>query len=148
MSLNGLPGVAQVAIQSGRHAAQTIVRRLRGDTSERPFRYRDKGTLATISRFRAVAAVGRIRASGFPAWVLWLAVHLIALTGFKNRVAVLFQLDGRLPRQRPPAARDYHAASLRPPVARVPGRPHPHPRFRRSPSAADRPDQVTRRNTP
>ena len=81
---------SQVAIQSGRHAAQTIVRRLRGDTSEQPFRYSDKGTLATISRFRAVAAVGRIRASGLPAWVLWLAVHLIALTGFQNRVSVLF----------------------------------------------------------
>ena len=90
MSLNGLPGVAQVAIQSGRHAAQTIVSRLRGDTSEQPFRYSDKGTLATISRFRAVASVGRIRLSGFLAWMLWLAVHLIALTGFKNRVAVLF----------------------------------------------------------
>jgi NADH:quinone reductase (non-electrogenic) len=90
MSLNGLPGVAQVAIQSGRHAAKSIVFRLGGDTRERPFRYRDKGTLATISRFRAVASIGRVRVSGFPAWLLWLAVHLSALTGFKNRVAVLF----------------------------------------------------------
>jgi NADH dehydrogenase len=90
MSLSGLPGVAQVAIQSGRYAAKTIVLRLGGDTRERPFRYRDKGTLATISRFRAVASVGRVRVSGFPAWLLWLAVHLSALTGFKNRVAVLF----------------------------------------------------------
>ena len=90
MSLDGLPGLAQVAIQSGRHAAKAIVLRLRGDTGERPFRYDDRGTLATISRFRAVATVGRIRASGFTAWLLWLAVHLVALTGFKNRVAVLF----------------------------------------------------------
>src|ERR687898_257002 len=90
MSLSGLPGVAQVAIQSGRYAAKTIVLRLGGDTGERPFRYDDRGTLATISRFRAVATVGRIRASGFTAWLLWLAVHLVALTGFKNRVAVLF----------------------------------------------------------
>ena len=90
MSLNGLPGVAQVAIQSARHAASTIVTRLHGDTTERPFVYHDKGTLATISRFRAVANVGRLRLSGFLAWLLWLAVHLIALTGFKNRVAVLF----------------------------------------------------------
>ncbi len=52
--------------------------------------YSDKGTLATISRFNAVASVGRVRLSGFLAWLLWLAVHLIALTGFKNRVAVLF----------------------------------------------------------
>ena len=90
MSLNGLPGVAQVAIQSGRHAAHTIVSRIRGDATERPFMYSDKGTLATISRFNAVASVGRVRLSGFLAWILWLAVHLIALTGFKNRIAVLF----------------------------------------------------------
>ena len=90
MSLDRLPGVAQVAIQSGRHAAETIVRRLRGDTTERPFRYRDKGTMATVSRFQAIASVGHVRISGFPGWMLWLAVHLLALTGFKNRVAVLF----------------------------------------------------------
>jgi NADH dehydrogenase len=90
MSLDGLPGVAQVAIQSGRHAAHTIVSRLGGEATERPFQYHDKGTLATISRFRAVANVGRFRLSGLLAWLLWLVVHLIALTGFKNRVAVLF----------------------------------------------------------
>jgi NADH dehydrogenase len=90
MSLDGLPGVAQVAIQSGRHAAETIVRRLRGDAEERPFRYRDKGGMATISRFRAIASIGRVRASGLVAWVLWLVVHLVSLTGFKNRVEVLF----------------------------------------------------------
>lgn len=90
MSLDGLPGVAQVAIQSGRHAARTIVSRLGGETEERTFRYVDRGTLATISRHRAVADLGRFRLSGRPAWLLWLAVHLIALTGFKNRVAVLF----------------------------------------------------------
>jgi NADH dehydrogenase len=90
MSLDGLPGVAQVAIQSGRHAAETILRRLDGDAGERPFRYRDRGTMATISRFHAIASVGRVRMSGFAAWLLWLAVHLLALTGFKNRIAVLF----------------------------------------------------------
>jgi NADH dehydrogenase len=90
MSLDHLPGVAQVAIQSGRHAAETIVRRLAGDTTRRPFRYRDRGTLATISRFRALAVVGRLHASGFFAWLLWLVVHLVTLTGFKNRIAVLF----------------------------------------------------------
>jgi NADH:ubiquinone reductase (H+-translocating) len=90
MSLDGLPGVAQVAIQSGHHAAATIIRRLDGDAGERPFRYRDKGTMATVSRFHAIASVGRVRMSGLVAWLLWLAVHLVALTGFKNRVAVLF----------------------------------------------------------
>ena len=89
MALDHLPGLAQVAIQSGRHAASTIVRRLHGDTAERPFRYRDLGTMATISRFRAIASIGRVRMSGFPAWVMWLAVHLLALTGCKNRLAVL-----------------------------------------------------------
>ena len=90
MSLDALPGVAQAAIQSGRHAASTIVRRQRGDATERPFRYRDKGTMATISRFRAIARIGPVRVSGFAAWLLWLTVHLFALTGFKNRLAVLF----------------------------------------------------------
>ena len=89
MSLDGLPGAAQVAIQSGRHAAETIRRRLAGDTTRRPFRYRDLGTMATISRFRAIAALGRLRITGAVAWVLWLAVHLLAMTGFKNRVAVV-----------------------------------------------------------
>ena len=89
MSLDGLPGVAQVAIQSGRHAADTIARRIAGDATPRPFRYRDLGTMATISRFRAVAVRGRLRASGFFAWVSWLTVHLVTLTGFKNRISVL-----------------------------------------------------------
>ena len=89
MTLDGLPGVAQVAMQSGRHAAGTIVRRLHGDTTARPFHYRDKGTMATISRFHAIAVIGRLRFSGFVGWLLWLAVHLVSLTGFKNRVAVL-----------------------------------------------------------
>ncbi|MGD0983463.1 MAG: NAD(P)/FAD-dependent oxidoreductase [Acidimicrobiales bacterium] len=90
MTLDSLPGLAQVAIQSGRYAAATILRRLHGDTKERPFHYRDKGTMVTVSRFQAIANIGHIRASGFPAWLLWLVVHLHALTGFKNRVAVLF----------------------------------------------------------
>jgi NADH dehydrogenase len=89
MSLDHLPGLAQVAIQSGRHAAATIVHRLGGDMTERPFRYRDRGTMATVSRFQAIAAIGRLRASGFLGWLMWLAIHLYALTGFKNRVAVL-----------------------------------------------------------
>jgi NADH dehydrogenase len=89
MSLDGLPGLAQPAIQSGRHAAGTIIRRLKGDTTDGPFRYRDKGTMATVSRFEAIANVGKIRVSGFTGWAMWLAVHLLAITGFKKRVAVL-----------------------------------------------------------
>jgi NADH:ubiquinone reductase (H+-translocating) len=89
MSLDDLPGVAQVAIQSGCHAARTIVRRIAGDMAMRPFRYHDHGTMATISRLRAIAAIGPLRVSGFLAWLLWLVVHLAALTGFKNRLSVL-----------------------------------------------------------
>jgi len=89
MALERLPGLAQVAIQSGRHAAKTVARRLGGDTTERAFHYRDKGTMATVSRFNAIANIGPVRMSGFLAWLMWLAVHLFALTGFKNRAAVL-----------------------------------------------------------
>ncbi|MDQ1490854.1 MAG: hypothetical protein QOJ23_3368 [Actinomycetota bacterium] len=89
MGLADLPGVAEVAMQSGLHAARTITRRLKGDTAPRPFRYRDLGTMATIARFRAVVSVGRLRISGFPAWVMWLFVHLAFLTGFRNRLAAV-----------------------------------------------------------
>jgi NADH dehydrogenase len=90
MSLDNLPGVTQVAIQSGQHSAHTIIGRLAGDTTRRPFRYRDVGRLAMISRFRAVAVVGTLALSGLPAWVLWLLVRLTSLIGFKNRASVLF----------------------------------------------------------
>ena len=90
MALLGLPGVAQVAIQSGRHAADTIARRQRGDRPQPAFTYRDKGNMATISRFQAVAAIGdRIRLAGFIAWLMWLAVHLVYIIGFKNRLTTL-----------------------------------------------------------
>ena len=90
MSLDQLPGVAPVAIQSGRHAAETVLCRIAGDPAHRPFRYRDRGSMATVSRFRALAVIGRMRVCGFPAWVLWLLVHVAVLTGFKNRLSVLF----------------------------------------------------------
>ena len=71
MSLNGLPGVAEVAMQSGRHASRTIVRRLRGEDTMREFRYHDLGTMATVSRFRAVASFSPVRVGGAAAWLLW-----------------------------------------------------------------------------
>jgi NADH dehydrogenase len=89
MALDQLPGVAQVAIQSGRHAAGQIKRRLAGKETGQPFTYFDKGSLATISRFSAVASIGRLRLSGFAAWVIWLVVHLLYLVGFKNRVTAV-----------------------------------------------------------
>ncbi|GAB3876981.1 NAD(P)/FAD-dependent oxidoreductase [Terrabacter terrigena] len=89
MALRGLPGVAQVAIQGGRYAAEQIVRRLEGKPPKGRFEYFDKGSMATISRFSAVASVGRAQFSGFFAWVLWLAVHLVYIIGFKHRITTL-----------------------------------------------------------
>jgi NADH dehydrogenase len=89
IDLDHLPGVAQVAIQGGKYAAREITRRLAGKPPQKPFHYFDKGDLATISRFRAVARIGRFRLTGFVAWVLWLGVHIVYLTGFKNRFTAL-----------------------------------------------------------
>jgi NADH dehydrogenase len=85
-----LPGLAPVAIQEGRYVAHAIRDRLAG-RSVAPFRYRDKGNLATIGRSRAVADLNGVRVSGFVAWVLWLVVHLFYLIGFQNRVLVVLR---------------------------------------------------------
>jgi len=82
-----LPGVAPVAMQEGRYAARVVRNRLEGRTTP-PFRYRDKGNLATIGRAAAVADIRGLHLSGFPAWVTWLVVHLWYLVGFQNRVLV------------------------------------------------------------
>lgn len=83
-----LPMVAQVAMQMGTHAAQNLQRQLRGERP-RPFRYHDKGTMATIGRKSAVAFIGGIELTGFFAWIAWLAVHVMQLIGFRNRMVVL-----------------------------------------------------------
>ncbi|HEY6100768.1 MAG TPA: NAD(P)/FAD-dependent oxidoreductase [Anaeromyxobacter sp.] len=85
-----VPGVAPAAIQEGRHAARGVIRALRGEAAV-PFRYRDKGMLATIGRAAAVARIGRLQFSGLPAWLAWLLVHVFFLIGFRNRVAVILQ---------------------------------------------------------
>jgi NADH dehydrogenase len=90
MALGALPGVAQVAIQSGRFAAAKIDARLRGRPGPERFRYHDKGSMATVSRFNAVASVGPIRVTGFPAWLLWLVIHLFYLVGFEHRITTVF----------------------------------------------------------
>jgi NADH dehydrogenase len=82
------PGVAPVAMQQGRYAARLIAARIAG-RQLRPFRYHDKGNLATIGRARAVADIKGLRLSGFLAWLIWLGVHLFYLIGFENRVVVL-----------------------------------------------------------
>jgi NADH dehydrogenase len=84
----GCPG-AQVAIQGGRHVARQITARLAGRPHGQAFEYHDKDSMATISRFSAVASIGRLRLSGFTAWLMWLAVHLFYLIGFKNRLTTL-----------------------------------------------------------
>lgn len=86
-----LPGIAPVAMQAGRFVGRRIRDRLRGIDATRPFRYRDKGMLAVIGRAAAVAEVGRLRFSGYAAWLLWLFAHLLYLVGFENRLLVMIQ---------------------------------------------------------
>lgn len=88
-----LPGVAPVAMQQGRHVADLIQKRLRGETLP-PFHYHDRGSMATIGRAAAVVDLGWVRFSGFFAWLVWLFVHLAYLIQFGNRVLVLLQWAG------------------------------------------------------
>jgi NADH:ubiquinone reductase (H+-translocating) len=85
-----LPGVAQPAIQEGRYVAGVIARRLRGE-KHRPFHYFDKGNLATIGRGAAVADLNWLQLSGFPAWLLWIFIHLLYIVEFQNRLLVFVQ---------------------------------------------------------
>lgn len=110
-----LPGVAPVAVQAGRYVAREIERRARagllerardepGDPTSRPlvdvtplprpFRYKDRGTMATVGKARAVASMGRLRFSGFPAWLAWSGVHILFLIGFRNRLRVAIEWLG------------------------------------------------------
>ena len=92
MSLDKLPGVAQVAIQGGKYAADQIragVERGVRPEDRKPFRYFDKGSMATVSRYSAVVKIGRFETAGFLAWIMWLLVHLAYLVGFKNRFTAL-----------------------------------------------------------
>jgi NADH dehydrogenase len=83
-----LPGVAQVAMQEGAHAARNIARAVKGEPPL-PFRYHDYGTMAVIGRGSAVADIGPVKASGFFAWLFWLFLHIFWLIGFRNRIAVM-----------------------------------------------------------
>lgn len=84
------PGVAQVAMQQGAHAARNIVRRLAGQPMT-PFRYRNYGNMATIGRAKAVADFGWLELQGYVAWLAWLFVHVLKLIGFRNRLSVMIQ---------------------------------------------------------
>jgi NADH:quinone reductase (non-electrogenic) len=85
-----VPGVAPAAMQEGRHAARNALRNFNAETTE-PFHYYNKGDLATIGRNRAIAVFGRVEVAGYPAWLLWLFVHIMYLAGFRNRLSVLVQ---------------------------------------------------------
>jgi NADH dehydrogenase len=85
-----LPGIAPVAMQEGKYVAKVIAARLRDQTLP-PFRYRDRGTMATIGRNRAIAVLGKLRLAGYFAWLIWLFVHLMYIVEFGNRVLVLTQ---------------------------------------------------------
>jgi NADH:quinone reductase (non-electrogenic) len=89
-ALGTLPGVAEVAMQGGLHAANTIWRRQNGKASV-PFKYRDMGSVATIGRFHAIASVRKVRLSGFAGWVVWFFVHLAFLTGFGDRFTTMMR---------------------------------------------------------
>ena len=87
-----VPGVAQGALQMGRHVGRTIAAELAGHQSpanRRPFVYHDKGTMAVIGKAKAVAVIGNLRLSGFLAWLVWGGVHIVSLIGFRNRLLVL-----------------------------------------------------------
>jgi NADH dehydrogenase len=90
-TINDLPGVCEVAMQGGLHAANTIRRRLKGDTRNVAFKYRDLGSAAAIGRFKAIVSVWGLRLSGFPGWVVWLFVHIAFLNGFGSRVTTLYR---------------------------------------------------------
>jgi NADH dehydrogenase len=85
-----VPGVAPAAMQMGAHAARNIERSLRGEPLL-PFRYRDKGSLATIGRSRGVASIGKLRLSGLVAWLAWLMIHIFFLIGYRNRLMVMLE---------------------------------------------------------
>jgi NADH:ubiquinone reductase (H+-translocating) len=89
ISLDKLPGVAQVAIQGARYSADAIKRRLAGKRPKGPFEYHDKGSMATISRFHAVVDLGTLKFEGFIAWLMWLALHLFYIVGFKSRITTV-----------------------------------------------------------
>ena len=89
MSLHKLPGMAEVAMQSGHHAARQIRDAVAGKAATGPFRYRDLGSAAYISRGKAVLSAGPVRLGGFPGWVAWLFIHIAFLTGYRNRVGAI-----------------------------------------------------------
>ena len=121
MSLDFLPGVAQVAMQGGQHAADTIKARIAGDPRAWRVPVHDKGSMAVISRNKAVAKVGELELTGYAAWMAWLFVHLVYLVGLKNRFTTLVSWFVDLRGTRPAAAVGHLPADLRAARDRAPG---------------------------
>ena len=90
MSLDRLPGVAEVAMQTGHYAGRKVALESIGQTLDKPFRYHDLGSAAYISRGRAVVSTKKLHFGGFPGWVAWLFIHIGFLTGWRNRIGALF----------------------------------------------------------
>ncbi len=84
---NGIPGMAQGAIQTGRYLAKNLMHLINGEPTE-PFKYFDKGSLATIGQYKAVADIWKLHFHGYFAWLLWILVHLLSLVGFSNKLSV------------------------------------------------------------
>ena len=89
MSLRKLPGVAEVAMQSGLYAGRRVRRELTGEGQPEPFRYHDLGSAAYLARGKAVVSAGRLQLSGFPGWMVWLFIHIAFLTGYRNRAGAI-----------------------------------------------------------
>jgi NADH:ubiquinone reductase (H+-translocating) len=114
------PGVAQVALQSGRYAGELIKRRLKAKPASAPFAYSDRGDLAVIGRASAVADIFGLELWGWPAWFVWVSIHILYLVEFQSRIIVLirwafeylaFRRGARLITggDRPPESDDPHA---------------------------------------
>jgi NADH dehydrogenase len=89
MSLNKLPGVAEVAMQTGLYAGRRVRHEIAGRASGKPFRYHDLGSAAYISRGRAVVSVGPVHFGGFPGWLVWLFIHIGFMTGYRSRLGAV-----------------------------------------------------------
>ena len=89
MSLRGLPGVAEVAMQSGLYAGRRVRHELTGEGQARPFRYIDLGSAAYLARGKAVVSAGPLRLHGLPGWIAWLFIHIAFLTGYRNRAGAI-----------------------------------------------------------
>jgi len=89
MSLRKLPGVAEVAMQTGLYTGHRIKRLQHGSDSQKPFKYHDLGSAAYLYRGNAVVSAGRVKLSGLPGWVIWLFIHIAFLTGFRNRLGAI-----------------------------------------------------------